>query len=322
MATSLGSGAYGTAFLVDGNVLKLQKIYAKERKCDLKYVHWREIDVMKNLYGDPILAPYMPKLLDYKIDYGKVKYVHPVCKNIPTTMQRDIERRNESPYTFCIKMNYVGKRVESAEALSPKSRAIMMVQMLNFIYQMNSKGYSHNDIHWDNILRADKPCRVKLGHNNYIDFPETFSLIDFGVADHAKISGKIAVQKACSHQDVAYLYLNILLERHWDDIYPSYINNDMHPIIEAAQRVKFATSKLIKDCPSLRRDVRDLVDHGGDTYDKLVTASVMLCYASFDKRFKKIFKNASIQECIKNIKYIYSREDHITAWVEEYRSLL
>lgn len=318
MAESLGSGAYGTAFLVNGYVLKLQKIYAKERKRDIKYVHWREIDTMSNLYKNNILAHHMPRLISHKIDNKKVKYIHPNCNNIPSSMQRDIQRRNESPYTFCIKMSYVGKRIGSSRNLSQKSRSSMMIQILNFLYEMNSMGYSHNDIHWDNILRAEKPCKVKIGYNKYMEFPETFSLIDFGISDHAKISGKRAVQRACSYQDVAYLYLNLLLEGHWSDIYPSYINNDVHPIIEVAQNFGFIKSSIIRDCPSLHRDLEDLIDNGGDTYDKLVTASIMLCYASTDKRFKKIFNKVGNIPGLRNIRHIYSRESHINSWINEY----
>lgn len=313
MAKILGSGAYGTAYLIDGYVIKLQKIFAKEKKRNMKYPHWREIDAMEVLSKDDIIAKHIPELIAYKTD-SKLPYIHPKMDNLPSKMQREIELRNQSPFTFAIKMSYVGQPISDFSALSQKSIITMMLQLITLLYDINSKGYSHNDIHPHNILRAAKPCNLTiLGET--VSFDETYYIIDFGLCDNPKISGSYGAQKANSHQDIAYLYMNILLENRWDKIYASYIR-ESHPIINIAKECNSAQKRLELIQPSLKADIDKMMSDTEGDYYQLVTAAILLCYTRTGK-FKKQYKpNHFIG--IENIIHIHHKNEHLQSWLKLY----
>ncbi len=152
----LGHGMAGTIYLAKlGNkkfALKIEKISEKNIKKNTEFSEWREIDFSEK-FGNKYPEQFI-KLIKYDIvDNCKHNQVYPGdLKYLPEQVANYFIEKNKSKY--CIRKVYslvdfdLTKIIDN---LDKKQIYSLIVQNAYIIYLLNSNGYSHNDLHSQNI---------------------------------------------------------------------------------------------------------------------------------------------------------------------------
>ena len=243
----LGSGTFGTSYLVktikDNKeyVLKTQKILYSDKKLkekvrDYKEQIWREIDLHEfiNKIKDTNDQSFFTKLYDYKIFNN--------CDNIQTNeLYKDIpyfKKLNESKWCIKYLLEYKDgitlKDFLLKNTLTEKQIYSILLQICKIILILYNGGYSHGDLHLENII-------INNTNKKYFDFMDKkipfngyqINVIDYGLSLHKKY-GK---------------YYNKIIKMNGGNI-EKYIFNEM---FVATYKIINNDAKYINDCTKFKK---------------------------------------------------------------------
>ena len=175
----LGKGVYGIGYLIKKNkkkyVLKIQKILESEKKYNLKYKHWKEIESFKYIQKIPKQYHiFFPKLINYSV--LKCNF------NLNTKNSNKTKIIKKSKYCLSIIMKYEGKEIgllifNKNFSLIDKYSLIVQIYYINTILNNNKLYYT--DYHSENIVYIKKNKKIKI-NNSIINTNYIYSLIDLG----------------------------------------------------------------------------------------------------------------------------------------------
>jgi len=197
----LGSGMAGAVFLVSSTkknekkeyALKIEKISEKYIDSNLKSRDWREIEFSINF------ANKYPEQFIYLYKYDIIKNCKHIQQNeelnyiehlkkLPLEAQKYFIEKNKSNY--CVRKIYslVDDNLHNIfDTLTKKQIYSMIAQISYILYLMKQNGYTHNDLHTQNIgvKKTSKKYLSILG--NKIPIIEyQYKAIDFGMVLHKK----------------------------------------------------------------------------------------------------------------------------------------
>ena len=184
----LGQGMVGQTHLVELDcikyALKIEKIpeLNASEKFDTKYPEWREIEFSQefgNKYPDQFIKLYAWDIID------NCDYVNPSdFSYLPEEVQKRLQEKIDSK--LCIRKLY--SLVDTSlskiiKTLDKKQLYSLIIQTANIIWLLGTEGYSHNDLHGQNIgvVFTDKKYINVLKNN--IPIPTygcIFTALDFG----------------------------------------------------------------------------------------------------------------------------------------------
>jgi hypothetical protein len=192
----LGSGVYGTTYLVKKNnikyALKIEKILNKEIKEDSSSPVWRDIYFAKyfgNLYPDHFM-----KIHEYDIiDNCKHEQIYPeYIKYYNKKLQDSLSERIQS--NFCSRKIYslIDSPLKDIIPRLKNQNEIysIIIQICYIIYLMNKHNYTHNDINNDNIgvIYTNKDKHLKIFNEDIPTYGYQLNLIDYGYVLHDKFN--------------------------------------------------------------------------------------------------------------------------------------
>ena len=185
----LNTGIYGTTYLCDYKkkqyALKIQHILSTKK--DYNNEMWREIDVFK--YIDTLTKNeqlFFTKLYGYRI-YDNCK--HKQIRTFKLTGQQIEKFKKLDESNLCVEflLEYKGKHTLRDFLLKKKYTYSIILQIINIILILHKGGYSHNDLHYENIMiyKTKKEYFIMNGHKiNYNGYQ--VSAIDYGRVLHKK----------------------------------------------------------------------------------------------------------------------------------------
>ncbi len=182
----LGHGMVGTTYLAKlGNkkyALKIEKISEKNLKPNTKFSEWREIEFSEK-FGNSHPDQFI-KLIKYDVvDNCEHKQVYSGdLKYLPENVSKYLIEKNNSKY--CIRKVYslvdcdLSKIIDQ---LDKKQIYSLIVQNAYIIYLLKSNGYSHNDLHSQNIgVIKTKKKYINILGLNVPTFGYQYVALDFG----------------------------------------------------------------------------------------------------------------------------------------------
>ena len=201
----LGAGMFGTTYLVNYKekqyAQKIQHILPKDKKQDFNNEMWRELDLYNYISKLPKNEQlFFVKLHGYQI-YNNCKHtqkrpfkVHFSDKN--NEFAKIIQKLDNSNWCVSFLLDYkgtttLGKFLCNYTNIAPKLIYSICLQICNIIYILYKGGYSHNDLHANNIMIN----KTEKKHFNFMNkkIPyEGFQLsaIDYGEVLHNKFGIK------------------------------------------------------------------------------------------------------------------------------------
>ncbi len=281
----LGSGEFGTSYLVntikDTNkkyVLKIQKIFYSDKKLkenvrDYKEQIWREIDLHEfiNKIKDTTEQSFFTKLYDYKIFNN--------CDNIQTNeLSKNIpyfKKLNESKWCIKYLLEYKDgitlKDFLLKNTLTEKQIYSILLQLCKIILILYNGGYSHGDLHLDNII-------INNTKNKYFDFMDKkisfngyqINVIDYGLSLNKKY-GKY-YNKTIKHNITNYMFNEMFFATY------KIINN---------------SAKYINDCIKLKKKQPwERKDYKLDSLLKKIITKHSNFYKTTKDKYLQIYPNA------------------------------
>ncbi len=182
----LGYGMFGTVYMVRYKTkyyaLKIEKIIKENTIRDIKYPEWREIEFSEK-FGNQYPNQFI-KLFAYDIitDCEHVqKYPHDES-NLPPNKQQKIKEKISSIY--CIRKIYslvdtTCKKI--INNLDLKQSYSMIIQTGYIIDLLNKNGYSHNDLHSENIgVKYTNKKYINIYGKDILTFGYIYKAIDYG----------------------------------------------------------------------------------------------------------------------------------------------
>jgi serine/threonine protein kinase len=180
----IGFGGQGTVYLVKYEnkfyALKIEKILDKYIKKSLYSPIWREIE----------FANKMNKL--HPLGFMKL-YEHDIIDNCDFTLDNphNIERINElNKSSFCSRKIYEyveTQLLKIIDKLNINEIYSIIIQFCYNIYIMNKNGYTHNDLHPNNIgINKTKIKYISIFGYNIPTFNNIVKIIDYGTIMHKK----------------------------------------------------------------------------------------------------------------------------------------
>jgi serine/threonine protein kinase len=195
----LGSGSFGSSYLVktikNNNkeyVLKIQKILYSDKKLkdnirDYKEQIWREIDLHEFINTiDKKDQVFFTKLFEYKIDDNCDIQTSELYKDIPY-----FKKLYESKWCIKFLLEYKDgitlKDFLLKNTLNEKQIYSILLQLCKIILILYNGGYSHGDLHLENII-------INKTNNKFFDFMDKkipfngyqINVIDYGFSLHKK----------------------------------------------------------------------------------------------------------------------------------------
>lgn len=183
----LGSGLWGTVYLVkDGRrnkALKVTKISELHTKKSLEHSIWREIDFASKYKNNH----HFMHLYDYNI-IDNCKHKQPIKSQLDNYRKERIHKLNKSKWCSILLYDVKDDTLDNIiDKLNKKQLYSMTIQIIYALYQMNSKGYYHRDVDFDNIAYVKtKRKTIKVFNYDVPTFGYIFSLIDYGNILHDK----------------------------------------------------------------------------------------------------------------------------------------
>jgi hypothetical protein len=188
----IGTGMYGTVFLIKHNnnkyALKIQKVLKKDIKKDYKSEIWRELSFFKyinKLNNEDV--KFFTKLYNYRF-YNKCKH-----KQIREKKQKNknIIKLDKSNWCFEYIIDYKGKETLSdflsKKNVNEKIIFSFILQIINIVSILHKGGYSHDDIHLNNIMiHKTKDKYFNFNNKKIPTFNYQLVLIDYGFVRHNK----------------------------------------------------------------------------------------------------------------------------------------
>jgi hypothetical protein len=196
----LGVGMIGTTYLVkyNGNnyALKIQNILTSEKNKSYKNSLWREIDLYDYINNlQPKQQKFFTKLYGYEIiNDCKHKQIRPYkfdLNNIEDKSVMHLLKLDKS--NLCIKLltQYKGNKTLqqylNSNTLTVTQTYSIILQICNIILILYEGGYSHNDLHPENIMLNFTEEKTFTFLNKKIPFYGLhISAIDYGSVLHKK----------------------------------------------------------------------------------------------------------------------------------------
>jgi len=198
----LGTGMFGTTYLASYNnenyALKIQHILPVHRKKNYKYELWRELDLynyINSLHRSD--RKFFTQLHAYEIyDDCKHKQIRPFKLKKVDKFTTKLKKLDESKWCVRLLLDYQGKstlgKYIATHNLSVKQTYSFMFQIIKMMLILYKGGYSHNDLHLDNIM-------IVKTNEKYFNFTNTKKIpyygyqliaIDYGEVMHKKFKIK------------------------------------------------------------------------------------------------------------------------------------
>ena len=199
----LGTGMFGTTYLtiIDGKkyALKTQHILPVHRKKNYKYELWRELDLYK----------YIDKLSNNDKKFFTQLHSYNIYNNCKHKQKRPFKLKKEGSFfeemtkldksSWCIDMliDYHGKwtcgKYLTTHSITSKQCYSLIVQIFKIIDILYKGGYSHNDLHLDNVMMKKTNEKYFTYKNKRIPY-RGYQLvaIDYGEVLHKKFKIKHA----------------------------------------------------------------------------------------------------------------------------------
>ena len=284
----LGSGTFGTSYLVktikDNKkyVLKTQKIFYSDKKLkekvrDYKEQIWREIDLHEfiNKIKDTNDQSFFTKLYDYKIfNNCDNTQINELFTHIPY-----FKKLNESKWCIKYLLEYKEgitlKDFLLKNTLSEKQIYSILLQLCKIILILYNGGYSHSDLHLDNII-------INNTKNKYFDFMDKkipfngykINVIDYGFSLHEKY-GK---------------YYKKIIKMNGGNI-EKYMFNEM---FVATYKIINNNIKYINDCTKLKKKLpSEHKDYKLDSLFKQIISKHKNFYKTTKDKYLQIYPNAN-----------------------------
>lgn len=160
--------------------LKIEKILENEVKKNLKSIYWREIEFAKTMNNK------CPDLFMKLYDYDIIENCNFNLDN-PYNIER-IRIMNES--TFCSRKiyEYIDLTLDKIiDKLKLHELYSIIIQLVYIIFIMNKNGYTHNDLHIQNIgVKKTKQKYITIFNTKIPTYGKIIKLIDYGGVLHNK----------------------------------------------------------------------------------------------------------------------------------------
>jgi serine/threonine protein kinase len=282
----LGFGVSGTTYLVKYKnkdyILKIQKILEKDTKKEFKNDIWREIDLYKFINQLPKEEQhFFTKLYSYKI-YNNCDFIQERHLNLADVF-KDLDNSK-----FCIKYLLEYKKGQTLKDFlikhNLKEHQILsiLLQICKVILILYKAGYSHNDLHPENIIIHNTNKKFfKLFNKNIPYNGYQISVIDYGLVLHKKFGIDYPFNKLLTNPE----------EHMFNEMYYAIFN-----IINNSFKYKYDCMKANKKLPWERK---------GFSLNK-ITKKIIINYPVFYKtakaKYLKLYPNTH-----KTLNYIESK---------------
>lgn len=191
LKNKLGSGMFGTVYLATyknrkkNYAIKIEKIAKDNIKYNINTQDWREIEFsikFANKYPDQFITLYTFDVVDdckHIQEYANNK----IPQHLPQNIITRLEEKQSSKY--CIRKVYslldtsLGSIIDT---LKPENFYSLIAQISYCVFLMHKHGYTHNDLHSQNIgvLYVNKNKKIKIDKYKIPTFGYQFKAIDFG----------------------------------------------------------------------------------------------------------------------------------------------
>ena len=293
----IGAGVNGTTYLVKYKnkdyAMKIQHILDEDRIVDFNKALWRELEPYN--YIETLKKEdqyFFARLYGYNI-YDQCKHIQKrfFRKKKENTQIRNLKKLDESDWCVKYLMDFKGTQTLK-EFINKKNLSIyqiysIMLQICKIIYVLYEGGYSHNDLHLDNIMITPTKKKTfnlmnrRIPYNGY-----QISAIDYGNILHKKYNINYKEEKEFLINREGWMFNEMFYSNF------IFINN---------------TNKYINDCVKLYKKIPTLDVH----YEGIqnIKNNYPDFYKSTKDKYTKIFPNSkqslnkTIEE-IKTIKYL------------------
>jgi len=297
----LNAGFYGTTYLCSYKgkqyALKIQNILEKDVVKDLTLKIWREIDLHE--YVDTLPKNeqlFFTKLYKYEIcdDCDHVQ-VRPFKINDNIKKIKELDKSK-----WCIKflLEYKGKFTLSKYFVKTKlSQAqiySIILQIINIVKILKDGGYSHRDLHTNNIMICETDKDSFNLYNKKIKYNGLqVCAIDYGSAIH---------KKSCTTNEMKEKFKKFLTDNDtwvFDELYDAIID-----VIKNLPYTEYCCKKLNKKCPFERKkgwfekSIKIMFDNHIDWCSENVKKYIKI-FPKGSRDIKRYLKTCDIQE-IKN----------------------
>ncbi len=173
-------------------ILKRQKILASQRKKNYDHEVWREIDFSEKVN---LMNQNDQKFFMIIYDYNIIKCTDKLefYQQFEVILQdKNIKKLYDSNWCLDIIYQYKNQPIYDLikkNKLSLKDIYHLIIQVLHAIILMKNEGYTHNDLHFNNIMYQKATHPIKIGKHT-IKSKYQYSLIDYGLVNHKKYPSK------------------------------------------------------------------------------------------------------------------------------------
>jgi hypothetical protein len=188
----IGSGMFGSVYLIlhnnDKYALKIQKVLKKDIKKNYNSEIWRELSFFKYINKlNTNDVKFFTKLYNYRF-FNKCKHKQIRPKQ---TKNKNILKLDKSNWCFEYIIDYKGKNTLSKflvkNKLNYKLIYSFILQICNIVTILHRGKYSHDDLHFDNIMiHKTKDKFFNFNDKNIPTFGYQLVLIDYGFVRHNK----------------------------------------------------------------------------------------------------------------------------------------
>lgn len=199
----LGTGMFGTTYLIKINnknyALKTQHILPSHRKKDFKYELWRELDLYKYIGKlNKNDKKFFTQLYDYKI-YNNCKHKQKrpfkLIDDDNNEFTKKLKKLDKSPWCVDLLIDYHGKwtlgKYLVKHSITEKQCYSLLVQIMKIVHILQKGGYSHNDLHLENVMVIPTKDKYFSFKNKKIPYRGLQIIaIDYGEVLHEKFKIK------------------------------------------------------------------------------------------------------------------------------------
>lgn len=160
----INAGIYGTTYLCKYKektyAMKIQHILEKDQNKDYNNELWREMDLYKYIDKMPKREQlFFTKLYGYEIFNNCThKQIRPHVVDFNDTKNKLLKKLDESEWCVKYLLEYKDKLtlgkflIKYSYKLKLEQIYSILLQIINIIMLLHKGGYSHNDLHTDNIM--------------------------------------------------------------------------------------------------------------------------------------------------------------------------
>jgi len=191
----LGSGMFGTTYLTTyknkNYAIKIEKIAEKNINYDLKVQDWREIEFSINFannYPNQFITLYAYDIID-NCEHIQEYSNNQIPRHLPPSVITRLEDKQKSKY--CIRKVY--SLIDTTfskiyDDITKEQFYSCLAQISYMALLMKEHGYTHNDLHGENlgVLYVNKNKKLNILNTIIPTFGLQFKAIDFGNVLHSK----------------------------------------------------------------------------------------------------------------------------------------